>query len=126
MKTRSVLLFDIIIHFMYIYIERCPHTGSRDFRARGGGRTILFHSTGGRTRITAADSESGVVFNMDYSAVSQVISNIGFPIFCVLAMFTLWNKEREDHKIESDKWVEAIHNNTLVMEKILERMESAK
>lgn len=55
-----------------------------------------------------------------------MISNIGFPIFCVLAMFALWNKEREDHKIESDKWVEAIHNNTLVMEKLLERMEGVK
>lgn len=63
---------------------------------------------------------------MDYSAVSQVISNIGFPIFCVLAMFTLWNKEREDHKAESDKWVEAIHNNTLVMEKLLERLDGQK
>lgn len=62
--------------------------------------------------------------NMDYSVVSQVISNIGFPIFCVLAMFSLWNKEREDHKAESDKWVEAIHNNTLVMEKLLERLEA--
>lgn len=60
---------------------------------------------------------------MDYTVVSQVISNVGFPIFCVLAMFALWNKEREDHKAEAGKWVEAIHNNTLVMEKLLERMD---
>lgn len=62
MKTRSVPEFDKIIHYIvYLIIERCPHTGSRDFRARSGGCTILFHSTGGRALLTAADSESGVI-----------------------------------------------------------------
>lgn len=60
---------------------------------------------------------------MDVDVISQVVSNLGFPIACVIVMFFMWNKEREDHKLESDKWVEAIHNNTLVMEKLLERLE---
>lgn len=59
---------------------------------------------------------------MDPTTFSQIISNIGFPIACVIAMFFLWDKERQAHKEESDKWVEAIHNNTIVMEKILERL----
>lgn len=63
---------------------------------------------------------------MEIDVFSQVISNLGFPIACVIAMFWMWNKEREDHKAEADKWVEAIHNNTLVMEKLLERLDHDK
>ena len=59
---------------------------------------------------------------MDIDIVSQVVSNLGFPIACVIVMFFMWNKEREDHKTEADKWIEAINNNTLVMEKLLERL----
>ena len=60
---------------------------------------------------------------MEVDVLSQLIGNMGFPIACVIAMFYMWNREREDHKAESDKWVEAIHNNTVVMEKLLERMD---
>lgn len=59
---------------------------------------------------------------MDIDIVSQVVANLGFPIACVIVMFVMWNKEREDHKTEADKWVQAINNNTLVMEKLLERL----
>lgn len=52
--------------------------------------------------------------------ITTIISNLGFPIACVVAMFWMWNKEREDHKIEADKWTEAISNNTTVMQQILE------
>lgn len=57
--------------------------------------------------------------------IQQIISNVGFPIFCVIVMFKSWNDERIAHKEESDKWVEAIHNNTLVMQKLLERLAAA-
>ena len=59
---------------------------------------------------------------MDPNTIAQIISNIGFPIACVIVMFWLWDRERQAHKEESDKWIEAIHNNTIVMEKILERI----
>lgn len=57
--------------------------------------------------------------------IQQLISNIGFPIFCVIVMFKQWNEERQAHKEESDKWVEAIHNNTLVMQQILDQLKGA-
>ena len=60
---------------------------------------------------------------MEVDVLSQIVANLGFPIACVIAMFYMWNREREDHKAESDKWVEAIHNNTVVMEKLLERLD---
>lgn len=59
---------------------------------------------------------------MEIDVISQVISNMGFPIACVIVMFWMWNKERESHKAEADKWVEAIQNNTIVMKQILERL----
>ena len=60
---------------------------------------------------------------MEGEVVSNLISNLGFPIACVVAMFWMWNKERESHKEESDKWIEAINNNTRVMEKVLAKFD---
>ena len=60
---------------------------------------------------------------MEDEVISNLISNIGFPIACVVAMFWMWNKERESHKEESDKWIEAINNNTRVMEKVLAKFD---
>jgi hypothetical protein len=60
---------------------------------------------------------------MEAEVISNLISNLGFPIACVVAMFWMWNKERESHKEESDKWIEAINNNTRVMEKVLAKFD---
>lgn len=60
---------------------------------------------------------------MEAEVISNLISNLGFPIACVVAMFWMWNKERESHKEESDKWIEAINNNTRVMEKVLTKFD---
>ena len=61
---------------------------------------------------------------MDVTAIVQIVSNLGVPVACLVAMFWMLNIEREDHKLESDKFVEAINNNTVVMTKLVERMES--
>lgn len=50
--------------------------------------------------------------------LTSLIGNLGFPIACVVAMFYMWNKEREEHKAESVKWVEAINRNTDVIAKL--------
>lgn len=52
-----------------------------------------------------------------------LISNVGFPIFACIMMFKAMEKEREDHKEESEKWVEALNNNTNVMQKLVEKLE---
>lgn len=54
--------------------------------------------------------------------IVQIISNLGFPIACVVVMFWMQNKEREAHQAESKEWVDAINRNTVVMEKILTQM----
>ena len=54
--------------------------------------------------------------------IVSIISNLGFPIACACVMFWQMERERESHKAESEKWVEAINNNTRVMEKVLEKV----
>ena len=61
---------------------------------------------------------------MDVTAIIQIVSNLGGPVACLVAMFWMLNKEREDHKLESEKFVEAINNNTVVMTKLVERMDT--
>ena len=41
----------------------------------------------------------------------------------LIATFYLWNKEREDHKQEQKELTEAIANNTLVMQKLVDKLD---
>ena len=50
--------------------------------------------------------------------VSQLVSNLGFPIACVCVMFWQQNEERKNHAAESDKWVEALNRNTVAIERL--------
>lgn len=57
---------------------------------------------------------------MSIELLQTLIGNLGFPIACVVAMFVMWNKEREDHKAEISKVTEALNNNTQALIKIEE------
>ena len=57
---------------------------------------------------------------MDVTMFQQLIGSLGFPIACVIAMFYMWNKEREDHKTELDQVRQALENNTIALVKIEE------
>ena len=59
---------------------------------------------------------------MEVDVFSQVISNLGFPIACVVAMFWMWNSERESHMSEMKEITQAIQNNTLAITKLTERI----
>lgn len=61
---------------------------------------------------------------MDPSAISTLIGTLGFPIACVIAMFYMWNKEREDHKDEIEKVTQALNNNTTALIKIEELLRN--
>lgn len=49
---------------------------------------------------------------MDVANISQLVSNLGFPIVCVGVMFWMQNKERESHAAESERWTEVVRENT--------------
>lgn len=62
---------------------------------------------------------------MDFA---NLISTMGFPIACTIAMWYLLEKERDAHKEETKQMTEAIANNTRIMERVLEilrRLEGA-
>ena len=50
--------------------------------------------------------------------ISQLVSNLGFPIACVCVMFWQQNEERKNHAVESEKWVEALNRNTVAIERL--------
>lgn len=59
---------------------------------------------------------------MDVGALQTLIANLGFPIACVIAMFYMWNKEREDHKEEIQEVTKAVENNTIAVTKLVEKL----
>lgn len=56
--------------------------------------------------------------------VLQAISTVGFPIVVAIALFWKMNKQDEDHKSEMLKVTEAINNNTIALQKLIDKLES--
>lgn len=61
---------------------------------------------------------------MDLATLQEVVNNMGFPIVCCGALIYANMKQRKSHKEESDKWIEALNNNTLVITKLVEKLEA--
>ena len=59
---------------------------------------------------------------MDFGIITQTISSLGFPIAVCLICFWYINKREEQNKAEIDKLSEAVNNNTLVMQKLVDRL----
>nr|DAU90353.1 MAG TPA: YvrJ protein family protein [Caudoviricetes sp.] len=58
--------------------------------------------------------------------IISAISSLGFPIVCCLIVLYMYWKSDQTHKEEVDKLSNAVQNNTIVMEKILEHLEVKK
>lgn len=56
--------------------------------------------------------------------IVDIFSNLAVPVACLICTFWLWNKEREDHKTEQKELTAAIANNTLVIQKLVDRMDN--
>ena len=59
---------------------------------------------------------------MDTSTIVQIISSLGFPVACCVAMFWQNNKLNESHKEEVSKLNEAINNNTIALNHIIDKL----
>lgn len=60
---------------------------------------------------------------MDLTIINQLIGSVGFPIACCIILFWQLNKNQNNHREEMDKMAEALSNNTLVMQKLLAKLE---
>lgn len=63
---------------------------------------------------------------MDVNAVTTAISTLGFPIVMCGAMFWYMLKEKDSHKEEMNSVTEALNNNTLILQKLCDRLEADK
>lgn len=61
---------------------------------------------------------------MEIDQILTVISTVGFPIACCLILFWFMYKNDNSHKEEVNKLTEAIQNNTIVMQKLVDRIEA--
>lgn len=59
---------------------------------------------------------------MDTNAIVQLISSLGFPIACCIAMFWQNNRLNERHKEETTKLNEAINNNTIALNHLIDKI----
>lgn len=52
---------------------------------------------------------------MDITAVTSLISNVGFPVAVCIALFFYMEKQNERHQAETDKLNDTLQNNTKVL-----------
>lgn len=60
---------------------------------------------------------------MDMNTILTLITGVGFPIVAYLLMFNYLMKKDEMHKTEMQGLTNALENNTLVMQKLLDEIE---
>lgn len=60
---------------------------------------------------------------MESSVILEIISTVGFPIACCVAMFLQQNKITENHKKEMSEMKSAIDNNTIALTKLIEKLK---
>lgn len=66
---------------------------------------------------------------MDVNIITQLVGSLGFPIMACIGMFWYMNKEREDraketklHQQEMDSMRQSLDNNTVALEKLIEKL----
>lgn len=59
---------------------------------------------------------------MDFTAITQIVSALGFPIVACIFLFKSNEKMQAIHKEETDKFTEALHKNTLVLQKLCDKL----
>lgn len=59
---------------------------------------------------------------MDTNVIVQLISSLGFPIACCIAMFWQNNKLNESHKEETTKLNETINKNTIALNHLIDKL----
>ena len=61
---------------------------------------------------------------MEFNDIITAICTVGFPIVAYGALFWYVLKKDTEHKTEVEKMTEAINNNTIALNKLIERLEN--
>lgn len=59
---------------------------------------------------------------MDANTIVTIISTVGFPIAACVALFWQINEMQKSHKEEMNGVKEALNNNTLVVQKLVDKL----
>lgn len=62
---------------------------------------------------------------MDAQMVISAISTLGFPVVVAIALFWKMNQQDKDHKEEMSHVTEAINNNTLALQRLVDKWEGS-
>lgn len=62
----------------------------------------------------------------DISAITTAISTVGFPIVCCCALFWQSYQIQKSHKEEMDGVKEALNNNTLAIQHLVDKLGEDK
>lgn len=57
------------------------------------------------------------------NTIVTLIGSVGFPIVMSLILVKLMKESNDQHKAEMDKMSQAVENNTLTMQRLLDRLE---
>lgn len=52
---------------------------------------------------------------MDIDSITQLVSNVGFPVAVCIALFFYMERQNERHQQETDKLNETVQSNTKVL-----------
>lgn len=61
---------------------------------------------------------------MDVNNLTAIIGTLGFPIVMCLMFFKYIRQMTEQHKQEVKELSEAVNNNTLVMQQLIDKLEA--
>lgn len=59
---------------------------------------------------------------MEITNILSAISSVGFPIVACIALFWKNHKDDERHEEQSNKFNEAVNNNTIALVKLTEKI----
>lgn len=59
---------------------------------------------------------------MDVNSIVTIITTVGFPIAACVALFWQIDEMRKSHKEEMDGIKTALNNNTLVVQKLVDKL----
>lgn len=61
---------------------------------------------------------------MDWNLVTELIGNLGFPIFCCVALIYSNYKSEERNRETITKLQDTINNNSVVLTKLCEKLDT--
>ena len=63
---------------------------------------------------------------MDANMIITLVSSVGFPIVACVGCGWYINKKDNQHKEEVDKFADALNNNTIVIQKLVDKLDNIK